>query len=198
MSTANRFMSLKHTALGRVDIPEEMTIRLTDVEAQICTLFDDCSKYLKAENGIETSCRIAGGWVRDKVNTSCLSVTILKYLPIQLRQLLGHPEANDIDIALSDMMGLSFAEHLAVFAESRGIKTGTITKIAQNPDQSKHLETATFRFLGLDIDLVNLRSEEYAENSRIPTEVVSIAFSCSKFLWLNSKEGIWDPTTRRA
>lgn len=87
-------------------------------------------------------------------------------------QLLGS-QSHDIDIALSDMMGLAFAEHLATFAESRGVETGTISKIAQNPDQSKHLETATFRFLGLDIDLVNLRSEEYAENSRIPTEVVS-------------------------
>lgn len=71
-------------------------------------------------------------------------------------------------------MGLPFAEHLAAFAQGRGVKTGTISKIAQNPDQSKHLETATFRFLGLDIDLVNLRSEEYADDSRIPTEVVCI------------------------
>lgn len=70
------------------------------------------------------------------------------------------------------MMGLTFAEHLAEFAKSKGVKTGTISKIAQNPNQSKHLETATFRLLGLDIDLVNLRSEEYADNSRIPTEVV--------------------------
>lgn len=71
-------------------------------------------------------------------------------------------------------MGLAFAEHLANFAHSKGVTTGTITKIEQNPDQSKHLETATFKILGLDLDLVNLRSEEYAEGSRIPTGVVSI------------------------
>jgi tRNA nucleotidyltransferase (CCA-adding enzyme) len=70
-------------------------------------------------------------------------------------------------------MGLPFAEHLAEFAKTKGIATGTIAKIAQNPDQSKHLETATLKLYGLDIDLVNLRSEEYAENSRIPTGVVS-------------------------
>jgi tRNA nucleotidyltransferase (CCA-adding enzyme) len=70
-------------------------------------------------------------------------------------------------------MGLTFAEYLTEFANSKGIKTGAIGQIAQNPDQSKHLETATLRFLGLDIDLVNLRSEEYADNSRIPSEVVS-------------------------
>lgn len=71
-------------------------------------------------------------------------------------------------------MGLAFAEHLTEFAKSQNIEVGTISKIAQNPDQSKHLETATFKMFGLEIDLVNLRSEEYASNSRIPTGVVRI------------------------
>ncbi|KAG6891101.1 hypothetical protein C0995_014191 [Termitomyces sp. Mi166 len=143
-------MSLRHGSLGRIPIPAAMQITLTDKEAQICELLDSCTKALKEEKGIITSCRIAGGWVRDK--------------------LLG-ANSNDIDIALSDMMGITFAEHLSEFALRRGIQTGSISKIAQNPDQSKHLETATFKFLGLDIDLVNLRSEEYAEDSRIPSEV---------------------------
>lgn len=78
-----------------------------------------------------------------------------------------------MDVALSDMMGLAFAEHLSQFASSKGVKLGTITKIEQNPDQSKHLETATLKIFGLDIDLVNLRSEEYAVGSRIPTGVVN-------------------------
>ena len=34
---------------------------------------------------------------------------------------------------------------------------------------SKHLETATIKVDGLDIDLVNLRSEKYTEESRVPT-----------------------------
>ena len=70
------------------------------------------------------------------------------------------------------MMGLAFAEYFSAFANAQGIATGTISKIAQNPDQSKHLETATQRIFDLDIDWVNLRSEEYAEDSRIPTGVV--------------------------
>ena len=37
-----------------------------------------------------------------------------------------------------------------------------------NPEQSKHLETARMKVAGLELDLVNLRSEEYAESSRIP------------------------------
>lgn len=94
--------------------------------------------------------------------------------PTQINlQLLGS-QSNDIDIALSDIMGFPFAQHLSEFASSRGIPIGTISKIEQNPDQSKHLETATFKILGLELDLVNLRSEEYASNSRIPTGVVSI------------------------
>ncbi|KAF9259624.1 transfer RNA nucleotidyltransferase [Marasmius fiardii PR-910] len=68
-------------------------------------------------------------------------------------------------------MGYPFAEHLAEFAQGEGVEVGSIGKIAQNPDQSKHLETATFRIFGKDIDLVNLRSEEYASGSRIPTGV---------------------------
>ncbi|KAG5652005.1 hypothetical protein H0H81_006620 [Sphagnurus paluster] len=142
-------MVVPNGSLGRIPVPAEMKIELTEAEKQVCDLLDSCTKSLR-EKGINTSCRIAGGWVRDK--------------------LLGSA-SNDIDIALTNMMGLDFAEHLAEYAHSQGVKTGTISKIAQNPDQSKHLETATFRLLGLDIDLVNLRSEEYADNSRIPSGV---------------------------
>lgn len=79
-----------------------------------------------------------------------------------------------MDVALSDIMGLAFAEHLRDYAHSNGVELGPIAKIEQNPDQSKHLETARIKVFGLDLDLVNLRSEEYAKDSRIPTSVVSI------------------------
>lgn len=84
-------------------------------------------------------------------------------------------------------MGFAFAEHLRDFAARKGIQAGTISKITQNPDQSKHLETATLKIFGMDIDLVNLRSEEYAENSRIPTEVVSYGISPSILLLMANK-----------
>jgi hypothetical protein len=71
-------------------------------------------------------------------------------------------------------MGVPFAEHFVTFAKLKGIETGKVATIGMNPDQSKHLETARFSLFGLDLDLVNLRSEKYAENSRIPTEVVSM------------------------
>ncbi|KAH7929375.1 hypothetical protein BV22DRAFT_1002853 [Leucogyrophana mollusca] len=128
-------------------------IELTDAENHLCTLLDECTTYLKEEHGITTACRINGGWVRDK--------------------LLGS-QSNDIDISLTDMMGAPFAEHFVSFLSERdhlGDSEVKIAKIGSNPDQSKHLETARTTLFGIDLDFVNLRSEEYAENSRIPTEV---------------------------
>ncbi len=40
--------------------------------------------------------------------------------------------------------------------------------IKSNSDKSKHLETAVVKVNGIFIDLVNLRSEEYGEDSRVP------------------------------
>ncbi|KAF7340077.1 tRNA nucleotidyltransferase [Mycena venus] len=131
-------------------IPGDMKIELTGVENQLCTFLDECCTDLKENKSISTSCRIAGGWVRDK--------------------LLGM-QSNDIDIALTDMMGDDFAGHLSAFAESKNVKTGPIAIFNPNPEQSKHLQTARIPIFGLDLDLVNLRSEEYANNSRIPTAI---------------------------
>jgi len=46
-----------------------------------------------------------------------------------------------------------------------------------NPDQSKHLETARMHIYDTWIDFVNLRSETYVENSRIPTMVQILSFT---------------------
>lgn len=107
-------------------------------------------------------------------------------LLVQIWQLLGL-NSNDIDVALSTMMGVTFAEHLIQFMSEKGHVMREATRIARNPDQSKHLETAMVNVLGLDIDLVNLRSEVYAEGSRIPSEVVrcfnpGILSSCAHWL----------------
>ena len=40
--------------------------------------------------------------------------------------------------------------------------------IKSNSEKSKHLETAVIKLFGVFVDLVNLRSEEYAKDSRIP------------------------------
>lgn len=49
--------------------------------------------------------------------------------------------------------------------------SGTIATIGKNPEQSKHLETARMTVLGQEVDFVNLRSETYSEDSRIPIVV---------------------------
>ena len=93
--------------------------------------------------------RFAGGWVRDK---------------------LLNKQSNDIDVALEGMTGSDYVDKLRVELRlhhgSKMIKT--MGKIAMNPDQSKHLETVTGSICGFDCDFVNLRSETYADHSRIP------------------------------
>ncbi|KAH9043849.1 hypothetical protein EDB85DRAFT_2071073 [Lactarius pseudohatsudake] len=148
----SRFISFMRTPLDRdrIHIPDRLDIRLTEVESQLCILLDDCTKQL-AEKGIHTSCRIAGGWVRDK--------------------LLGSHN-NDIDIALENMTGHAFALEFTEFASKlKRLPVKSVAVVKGNPGQSKHLETAKTTILGLDLDFVNLRDEAYAEDSRIPTQV---------------------------
>ena len=75
----------------------------------------------------------------------------------------------DVDIALDDMLGKDFAERVNSYLKAHGQQTHHVAVIMSNPEQSKHLETARMKVRGLWIDLVNLRSEEYAHHSRIPT-----------------------------
>jgi tRNA nucleotidyltransferase (CCA-adding enzyme) len=72
------------------------------------------------------------------------------------------------------MMGHPFAEHFMTFLAGRGLEIKNVAKIESRPEQSKHLETARTTVLGIELDFVNLRSEEYAAGSRIPTAVVSV------------------------
>ncbi|XP_027365426.1 putative CCA tRNA nucleotidyltransferase 2 [Abrus precatorius] len=98
---------------------------------------------------LQTQLRVAGGWVRDK--------------------LLGK-DCYDIDIALDNMMGTEFVDKVREYLLSIGEDAQGVCVIESNPDQSKHLETARMRLFDIWIDFVNLRSEEYTENSRIPSK----------------------------
>ncbi|KIM84665.1 hypothetical protein PILCRDRAFT_818258 [Piloderma croceum F 1598] len=145
------FVHIKPVATNRVLPPETLEVKLTEVESQVCTLLDECTRQMKDEKGLSTSCRVAGGWVRDK--------------------LLGS-QNNDIDIAVENMMGVTFAEHFVSFVSlQKDLPVKAVTKIERNPDQSKHLETGRTTVLDIEMDFVNLRSEEYAGDSRIPTEI---------------------------
>jgi len=91
-----------------------------------------------------------------------------------VRDKLLQSQSSDIDVAINTMTGYNFAMHLSTYISLHGPKYSITTephsihKILSNPLKSKHLETATTKILGLDIDLVNLRSEAYSEDSRIP------------------------------
>ncbi|KAK9834819.1 hypothetical protein WJX81_001018 [Elliptochloris bilobata] len=118
-------------------------VQLTEQEKELFTVL----KAVVAHSSPTTVLRCAGGWVRDK--------------------LLGK-DSHDIDIALSDKKGAEFAEDINAYLASQAQTALKVAVILSNPDQSKHLETARMKLAGLEIDLVNLRSESYAD-SRIPT-----------------------------
>ena len=89
---------------------------------------------LKKYNLSSTICRVAGGWVRDK--------------------LLGK-ESDDIDIALNDMKGSKLASLINEELYPGKDKVGIIQ---QNAKKGKHLETATIKICKVWIDFVNLRA----------------------------------------
>lgn len=118
-------------------------IDLTEEERN---LFNLLLQY-NEQSGNGTTLRVAGGWVRDKI-----------------LGLLSH----DIDIALDNCTGADFASGLNEFMKSQGYEPHKLSVIMANPEQSKHMETATLKVLNLPIDFVNLRSETYSDESRIP------------------------------
>ncbi|KAJ3106722.1 CCA tRNA nucleotidyltransferase, mitochondrial [Phlyctochytrium bullatum] len=77
-------------------------------------------------------------------------------------------ECGDMDIALDNILGLEFAKAVNQHLGKLGLATYHIAKIDLNPEKSKHLETATTKVFGQAIDFVNLRTETYGEDSRIP------------------------------
>lgn len=124
-------------------------IKLTRPERRLRDLLVSAANTWPTKHGSDSLVvRFAGGWVRDK--------------------LLAHDNA-DIDVAVNIATGVQFASHVQTYLSQTGIaEKFDYNTISRNVEQSKHLETATARFLGLDLDFVNLRSEEYADDSRIP------------------------------
>ncbi|KAJ9073624.1 CCA tRNA nucleotidyltransferase, mitochondrial [Entomophthora muscae] len=126
-----------------------MRLDLTPKEKELCTLLTLVADFINKKDPTKTVIlRFAGGWVRDK--------------------LLGIA-SNDIDVAIDTMTGAQFFEYLREYEDFRGKRVlSRGTTIAANPQKSKHLETVAATVLGLEIDFVNLRSEKYSENSRVP------------------------------
>ncbi|XBW36207.1 hypothetical protein QEN19_001787 [Hanseniaspora menglaensis] len=145
-------------------------IELTPLESKIVELI---KLYINTHNNEYKQdpivCRIAGGWVRDK--------------------LLNIP-SNDIDISIENktISGEAFLNNLIGFYKSNEMRladynekvnsTYTLDDIFPknvhttkvNPDKSKHLETAIATIFDQSIDFVALRKEVYDDslNNRIP------------------------------
>jgi len=130
-------------------------IKLTHPEKHLREIFlAAANTFPRSEQAEPLIVRFAGGWVRDKL-LNC--------------------DSDDIDVALSIATGVQFAAHVKEFVrvnklEHEGREFGFQT-ILQNVEQSKHLEIARANYLGLSLDFVNLRSEEYADHSRIPEKM---------------------------
>ncbi|KAE8666400.1 Polynucleotide adenylyltransferase family protein isoform 4 [Hibiscus syriacus] len=138
------FLSCRAAMVPAACVEVKEKIELTETEKKI---FDRLLNTLLHFN-LQTQLRVAGGWVRDK--------------------LLGK-ECYDIDIALDNMLGSEFVNKVQEYLSSTGEVAQGLAVIPSNPEQSKHLETARMRLFDLWIDFVNLRCEDYSENSRIPT-----------------------------
>ncbi|CZR63291.1 related to tRNA nucleotidyltransferase [Phialocephala subalpina] len=133
-------------------------ITLTPRESQLRDLLLDVAHFIDESKEIKEKIELrwAGGWVRDK--------------------LLDIP-SHDIDTAINSMTGYNFSTKMQDYLKneenmkkhSLEVKDlGGLHKILANPEKSKHLETATTRILGFDVDFVNLRKETYTADSRNP------------------------------
>jgi tRNA nucleotidyltransferase (CCA-adding enzyme) len=134
------------------------TIQLTPRESQLRNLLLDVAHYIDESKEIKEKIelRFAGGWVRDKL------------LNIQ---------SHDIDTAINVMTGFAFSTKMQDYLKDEenmkkhSLETkdlGSLHKILANPEKSKHLETATTKIFGFDVDFVNLRKETYSDDSRNP------------------------------
>lgn len=164
------------------------SIRLTEEERRLFELL----RYVRKDTHLETTLRVAGGWVRDKLLATPEFQAYHKVLGVGGKRLTSKFQKSsapsmgrqgtkvlvttndnlcqpvDIDIALDDMLGREFADHLNDYLSSKGEDTVSVGVVLKNPEKSKHLETATMKVESFWVDFVNLRAEEYTQDSRIP------------------------------
>eukprot|EP00934_Nitzschia_sp_Nitz4_P001910 Nitzschia sp. Nitz4//scaffold213_size37731//33675//35714//NITZ4_007726-RA/size37731-processed-gene-0.15-mRNA-1//-1//CDS//3329542083//1910//frame0 len=147
----------------------DLRIELTPEEEQLFQML----RTAKEQANLSTTLRVAGGWVRDKLLATPPFAHVLRQsrLGIISNSTCPASEQNqpvDIDIALDDMLGREFAERLNEYLDREGEETHTVGVVLRNPEKSKHLETATMKVGEMWIDFVNLRTERYSSDSRIP------------------------------
>ena len=140
----------QHTLTHTMKRPVSNSIVLTTTEEKIRNVLVGYCDYYNKTNNDSLELRITGGWVRDK--------------------LLGN-ESHDIDIAVNHLTGEEFVNGLHYYLRQHEpeLSMNHVHTIKMNPEKSKHLETCTTKLFGVDIDFVNLRSEEYTHDSRVPS-----------------------------
>jgi tRNA nucleotidyltransferase (CCA-adding enzyme) len=82
-----------------------------------------------------------------------------------------------MDVSLSSLTGSTFATLFLEYLTSIAVISRCDSEphiIAANPAKSKALETARKNILGIELDFVQLRTESYDEDSRIPEVVCRI------------------------
>ncbi|OWY99472.1 TRNA nucleotidyltransferase [Phytophthora megakarya] len=126
-----------------VNIPLNVSISLTPAEDSLFSFLE----YIQKLYTPDTQLRVAGGWVRDKLRGA---------------------ESEDIDIALDNLKGTTFARYITKFQRDRRLPPSSVGIVKANSDKAKHLEVATVTIEGSTVDLVHLRAEEYTRDSRVP------------------------------
>ncbi|KAG4101540.1 hypothetical protein H8356DRAFT_1034211 [Neocallimastix lanati (nom. inval.)] len=128
---------------------QPFTFVLNEKEKQLVELFRNICEYIHQSNPNlpPITVRFVGGWVRDK---------------------LLNIECSDLDVALDTMLGHEFALYVNKYLNEQSLSLEHVQKIESNPEKSRHLETAKGFIFGQWIDFINLRTETYCENSRVP------------------------------
>jgi tRNA nucleotidyltransferase/poly(A) polymerase len=135
---------------------QNMMPRVARLEAAVLAAHQSvftCLLNVDREYNLNTTLRVAGGWVRD--------------------MLLGL-HSNDIDIAIETatngepVSGEVFAHRIAEYQQAHGDRAHTVSVIRANPEMSKHIETATVRVHEIPVEFCALRTDVYTDASRIP------------------------------
>jgi len=144
-----RKISMMENTVHNIDEIQPFTFILNEQEKKLVELFRNICDYIHQTqpNLPPITVRFVGGWVRDK---------------------LLNIECSDLDVALDTMLGHEFALYVNKYLNEQNLSLEHVQKIETNPEKSRHLETAKGFIFGQWIDFINLRTETYCEDSRVP------------------------------
>lgn len=122
---------------GENNIYKDRIIKLTSEEKY----FFNTLMNVVREKKLNTTVRVAGGWVRDKLLASSSGQQHSNETTTDIKTGI------DIDIAVDNITGVKFIERMNEWLTKNGSEAIKFTVIRQNPEKSKHLETGMMLFL---------------------------------------------------